>query len=905
MAVFKCKMCGGELDIREGMSVAECQYCGTKQTLPKLDDDEKLNLYDRANHFRRNNEYDKAMSIYEKILELDRTDAEAYWSLVLCKYGIEYVDDPATHKRIPTVNRAQFTSIFDDGDYKSAIQYADGYQKSVYEDEANRINEIQKSILAISQNEKPFDVFICYKETDNQGRRTHDSVYAQDLYNNLVNEGYRVFFSRITLEDKLGVAYEPYIFAALNSSKVMVVIGTSPENFNAIWVKNEWSRFLTLVKKSNGKKILIPAYKDMDPYDLPEEFSHLQAQDMNKLGFMQDLLRGIKKLIKSNEPTVAVKETVVVNNTNAEISPLLKRAFMYLEDENWEDADNYCERVLDSDPENSEAYLGKLMAELHINTRDDLVKQVEPFDNNANYQKAIRFADSKSKEKLENVVKQIKYNKATKILESASTEDDFNSAIIIFKSILNYKDSTEKISECETEIKEVIYNSATDKLKSAFDSEDCIAAIKMFESISGYKDADEKIQECRNKTEEEKNLRLKREEDERIAQEKRKKRIKLFSIIAVAIVILAIALYFIITSIQSINAYNSAVELQNSGKIAEAIVEFERAGDYKDSKEILRPLYYEQGENALDSKDYKTAVRMFSAARGYKDSADLVRKLNIESISTGGMHVVGLKLDGTVVADGYNEYGQCDVGNWTDIVAVSAGGSHTVGLKSDGTVVAVGDNSYGQCNVENWTDIISISVAFDYTVGLKSDGTVVAVGNNNDGQCDIDDWTDIVAVSAGDWHTVGLKSDGTVVAVGRKFPYSGERNVDSWTDIVAVSAGNCYTVGLKSDGTVVAVGENEDGQCNVENWTDIIEIYAGDSHTIGLKSDGSLVAVGRNDDGECNLDNWSDIVAISAEGSNTLGLRSDGTVVAVGSYYPYEGNCDVNDWRNIKSTIKK
>lgn len=45
--------------------------------------------------------------------------------------------------------------------------------------------------------------------------------------------------------------------------------------------------------------MLIPAYKDMDPYDLPEEFSHLQAQDMGKLGFMQDLIRGIKKIAQA------------------------------------------------------------------------------------------------------------------------------------------------------------------------------------------------------------------------------------------------------------------------------------------------------------------------------------------------------------------------------------------------------------------------------------------------------------------------------------------------------------------------------------------------------------------------------------------------------------------------------
>ena len=288
MPVFKCKMCGASLEVGENQTIATCEYCGTKQTLPKLNDDLKAQMYDRANHFRRNNDFDKAESIYEQILEKDNTDAEVYWSLVLCRYGVEYVEDPQTHKRIPTVNRTQFTSIFDDEDYKSAIKYADSNQRTLYEQEAKMINDIQKNILAISKNEEPFDVFICYKETDNSGRRTPDSVLANDIYHQLTQEGFKVFFSRITLEDKLGTAYEPYIFAALNSAKVMIVLGTKPEYFNAVWVKNEWSRYLKLVQKSNGKKILIPAYRDMDPYDLPDEFSHLQAQDMSKIGFMQD-----------------------------------------------------------------------------------------------------------------------------------------------------------------------------------------------------------------------------------------------------------------------------------------------------------------------------------------------------------------------------------------------------------------------------------------------------------------------------------------------------------------------------------------------------------------------------------------------------------------------------------------
>lgn len=474
MALFKCKMCGGELNVQEGMTVCECEYCGTKQTLPKLDDEKRINLYERANHFRRNNEFDKAMGIYEMILGEDHNDAEAYWSIVLCRYGIEYVDDPATHKKVPTVNRAQLASIYNDSDYQKAIANADGYQRDVYEAEAKAIDEIQKGILEISNKEEPYDVFICYKETDAQGRRTHDSVYAQDIYNSLIKEGYRVFFSRITLEDKIGTAYEPYIFAALNSAKVMLVIGTSAENMNAVWVKNEWGRYLGIVKQDNSKA-LIPCYKDMSPYDMPEEFAFLQAQDMGKIGFMQDLIHGVQKVVSKNS---AVKETVVINNSNPSVEPLLKRAFMFLEDKDWSSADEYCEKVLDQDPENAMAYLGKLMVDLHIKAKDDLKNCKEQFDSNNNYQKVMRFGDEKLQSELQNCIEFIvehnemqrleneriaeekriegTYNNAVRIINSGKNVDELEKAIKLLTSIIDYKNSREKIDNCKNKIEQII-----------------------------------------------------------------------------------------------------------------------------------------------------------------------------------------------------------------------------------------------------------------------------------------------------------------------------------------------------------------------------------------------------------------------------------------------------------------
>lgn len=503
MAVFKCKMCGGTIEFSEGATVGVCDSCGTKQTLPRINDEKIANLYDRANHFRRNNEYDKAMSLYEKILEENKNDSEAYWSIILCRYGIEYVEDPSTHKRVPTVNRAQFGSVVADKDYKSALSYCDVAQKAIYEAEAKAIDDIQKGILEISQKEEPFDVFICYKETDNNGRRTPDSVLATELYHELTKEGFKVFFSRITLEDKLGTAYEPYIFAALNSSKVMVVLGTKPEYFNAVWVKNEWSRYLSLIK-SGEKKVLIPAYRDMDPYDLPEEFSHLQAQDMSKLGFMQDLTRGIKKIASVEAP----KETIIVNNTSAEtnIDALLRRAIMFLEDGDWKRADDFCEQVLNQDPECARAYLGKLMAELHVKKEEDFEDCAQSFTNSANYQKAVRFGDENLKKYLNECCLLANernnttiYYTALELMNSENTEKNFQLAAEKFKTILGYKDSKILYNECiekaETAKKDKIYRDAINLMLSS-DVACVMTAADKFKTIKGFKDADQKSKEC-------------------------------------------------------------------------------------------------------------------------------------------------------------------------------------------------------------------------------------------------------------------------------------------------------------------------------------------------------------------------------------------------------------------------
>lgn len=412
--VIKCKMCGGDIEFIPGATYGTCEYCGSTSTIPKADDEQKLNRYNRANHYRRQCEFDKAVAAYEKILEQDDTDAEAHWGAVLSRFGIEYVEDPATGKRIPTCHRVQVASILTDDDYLAALKYApDAESRRLYEEQAAQIADIQKNILAISANEKPYDVFICYKETDEDGQRTRDSQWAQEVYYGLTEQGYKVFFSRITLEDKLGQQYEPYIFAALNSAKVMVVIGSKPEYFNAVWVKNEWSRYLALMK-NDRKRLLIPCYRGMDPYDLPEELSNLQSQDMSKIGFMQDLLRGIQKVLSAEkqpeQPKVIIQQAAApaAPVMDANLTALIKRGNMALVDHEWRKADEFFEKALNLDAENAEAYMGKFLAEQRAETIEAWTKAYweDAQDRRTEAEELVLLPTKEEKERLAQMVEQ-------------------------------------------------------------------------------------------------------------------------------------------------------------------------------------------------------------------------------------------------------------------------------------------------------------------------------------------------------------------------------------------------------------------------------------------------------------------------------------------------------------------
>ena len=937
MSVFKCKMCGGDIDLTEGSSVAVCEYCGTKQTVPTADNEKKMTLFARANRLRSACEFDKAASVYESIVVEFPQEAEAYWGLVLCRYGIEYVDDPATGRKVPTCHRSSFDSILEDSDFEQACENADPIARRVYRDEAKTIEDIRKGIVEVSGKEPPYDIFICYKETNENGERTIDSVIAQDVYDALTEKGYRVFFSRITLEDKLGTEYEPYIFAALNSAKVMLVFGTDYEYFSAVWVKNEWSRYLQLMTKDKSKH-LIPCFKGIDAYDMPKEFAHLQAQDMGKVGATQDLLRGIEKLMPKEQPAAAVQERVIVTGgADSKINSLLDRGNMALEDQDWASASKFFEEVLNNDSKNAQAYVGKALAAMQVQTLHQFMQkfiQVVLGDDCHGPSETLSLTPAREHE-----LEILRRYTLPRYVEKEDLHELYEFDLTYHSEVSNRSRDLQRVetrlnnqkglmraerfatgetAEMLAREKKFLFDTLSKRLEQAKIAENAEKTALQERYAEHLKQADQKAEELYQE-----GVRQRSEDYQRLAQ-------------------IAESSNDLDELEEAAEALDALEDYQNSRQLAErcrsraieeckkqeAEAERQRVLREKAAKEravknrkigivvaivavvvvaavmvttkvIIPNAKYNAAVELLNAGKYEESVAAFEAMGDYKDAKDRIPEAyyaQAESLLSAG------KSKEAIVAfwasDNYKDARDRVLPLWDEIAirgTVAAGISHTVGLKANGTVVAMGYNGEGQCDVDDWTDIVAISADGYYTVGLKADGTVVAVGDNTDGQCEVSDWRDIVAISAGYGHTVGLKADGTVVAVG-DYNYD-QCEVFDWRDILAVSAGTYHTVGLKADGTVVAVGDNEFGQCDVSDWTNVAAISAGYGHTVGLKSDGTVVAVGSNEYGQCNVTDWRDIVAVSAGTCHTVGLKADGTVVAVGDN-SYD-QCNVADWRNV------
>ena len=105
------------------------------------------------------------------------------------------------------------------------------------------------------------DVCICYQENDENGRRTKDSIISQDIYKKLEANKINAYYARISAGEITGNDLERATFSAVNAAKVIVIVGTTKNRFDAT--------YHMYVEQHTGK-IIIPVFPPSKP-----DMSHL------------------------------------------------------------------------------------------------------------------------------------------------------------------------------------------------------------------------------------------------------------------------------------------------------------------------------------------------------------------------------------------------------------------------------------------------------------------------------------------------------------------------------------------------------------------------------------------------------------------------------------------------------
>ncbi len=412
--LLTCTCCCAHILLPEGALLLPCPYCGTSNARPAAHGP-SLDMLNHAVRQRLACDFYDAERSYQHVLLYHPDEHEALWGRLLCHYGVEYVEDPHTKKRQPIVHTVQPRPLQPHPDFAAACMFAPPEIRAHYEADAAYIDNAQAAIRMNAEYCPPYDVFLCHKTTlPGSSEKTADYTRAFRLWSYLERQGIRAFFAPECLANIAGADYEAGIYHAIHTAKVMLVLCSEPEWLTSAWVRSEWSRFLPLVDADRQKRLIPLFYNGFRADQMPAEFRFrrlqgLYMEDPEAMGKLMGIV-GRSKPQKPETPQITpepvsapVAQPAVASVVSA-VPPLLQRASLFLEDGDWDRADEYAEKVLDQEPRNARAYVVKLLSRLHLAELAALAQQVElSLETDGNYKKALRFGDAPLQKELKDI----------------------------------------------------------------------------------------------------------------------------------------------------------------------------------------------------------------------------------------------------------------------------------------------------------------------------------------------------------------------------------------------------------------------------------------------------------------------------------------------------------------------
>ena len=455
-----CKTCGGELDPRIAVEgVVKCKFCGNLWTIPKEKaTSESIHFLKMGEHELDTCKFDDAYESYRKAAEIDPEEPEAYFGMALANFCVQYLRDDVQHRVQPICHENsehQFLSLkfVNDVNYKQAMKLATPKQAEVYKERAEEIDYIRAEFLRLKESGLDYDCFICVKVTDNEtDGRTVDYGIADDIYFDLKGRGFKVFFSEREIKDAQGADYEARILYALYSSECMLVVCTDDKYLQTPWVKNEYTRFLSMIAAGNENKEhdSITIVFDGKPIEkLHGRKGRIQGIDWNNKNAGEQIRNFVDKHspqgrerraeaerkkqeeqrlreeearrtreeqeklraeLERQQREIAEKLSNIQNSAaattgGASVQSLLMRAEQFLEDNDTESAEKYYNMVLDADPQNSPAWWGLFLLEFKVKSGNSIIdalsyQKLDEIGRSRNYRNAVKYASGSMEEQI-------------------------------------------------------------------------------------------------------------------------------------------------------------------------------------------------------------------------------------------------------------------------------------------------------------------------------------------------------------------------------------------------------------------------------------------------------------------------------------------------------------------------
>lgn len=156
-----------------------------------------------------------------------------------------------------------------------------------------------------------FDIFISFKNTGENGLQTEDAALAEQLYKEFCARGISTFYSNITLLRLGESVYKRSIDKALDTAKILIVIGTDLAYIKSRWIRYEWESFHTDVLDGVKDGEIITFTKNINPRSLPRalrSYQNCNAGDMGISAFCDFAENALKRF--QGQPTEGLDEGI-------------------------------------------------------------------------------------------------------------------------------------------------------------------------------------------------------------------------------------------------------------------------------------------------------------------------------------------------------------------------------------------------------------------------------------------------------------------------------------------------------------------------------------------------------------------------------------------------------------------